>query len=70
VEIRDAKGVSYGRVRIPGEDGGAARKEFAAELSHPFPTGRQAVAMGFLAEDGFLDKPQKDLFELESFSFR
>jgi hypothetical protein len=62
VEVRDGKGVLYGRGTIPAGDG-AKESEVEVKLDRPFPSGRAAVVLAFHG------KRNEDLFDLVSFTF-
>ncbi len=63
VELRDAKGASYGIAKVPSGNGEDI-KEIRLPLTRPFPLGRTAVVLGFNG------KQNSELFELDSFIFQ
>lgn len=69
IELKDAKGASYGIVAVPAGDGKTAT-EVRIALARPFPAGRTAVVLDFHGK-GFLDKKSRnsELFDVLSFSF-
>ena len=69
IELKDAKGASYGVAAVPGGDGKVA-SEVRVDLTRPFPEGRTAVVLEFHGK-GFRDKKSRtsELFDVLSFSF-
>ena len=69
IELKDAKGASYGVAAVPGGDGKVV-SEVRIDLTRPFPEGRTAVVLEFHGK-GFRDKKSRtsELFDVLSFSF-